>query len=192
MSEFATRKSDGHRIKIGTCQNLYYLRYDQRDEVYYDRPFTDMCFRLPLPDEDKHKPGEFEFEGSLKNWHTRLNDDFLIDMKDEPCFQRGGVAQVKMDELGVILSVPCYHGFKLPTGKDCEVRSVYNGKINPMRILYIKPHHDGRMRIGVTCKSCGSMWEYTFDEIDKYLISHEMRSRLFKFCQEYRHEKRED
>jgi ferredoxin hydrogenase len=36
MGEYAKRKSDGLEVKIGTCASMYYLRYEQRNEVNYD------------------------------------------------------------------------------------------------------------------------------------------------------------
>jgi hypothetical protein len=36
MGEFALRRSDNERVKIGTCENLYYLRYEDRMKVAQD------------------------------------------------------------------------------------------------------------------------------------------------------------
>ena len=33
MGEYARRKSDNESIKIGTCESMYYLRYEDRDKV---------------------------------------------------------------------------------------------------------------------------------------------------------------
>ena len=68
MGEYATRISDGERVKIGTCESLYYLRADQRHLVtggdLGTNPERDywphVRFRFPFPDEDEINPGEFE------------------------------------------------------------------------------------------------------------------------------------
>jgi hypothetical protein len=65
MGEFA--RYGGERIKIGTCENMYYLRADQRFRVaalcgnvdpVRDAPH--LRFRFPFPDEDHVAPGAFD------------------------------------------------------------------------------------------------------------------------------------
>jgi len=67
MGEYATRKSDGVRIKIGTCEDMMYLRWDQAGLVEPESgsvdPIADregIRFRFPFPNEDNIAPGEFE------------------------------------------------------------------------------------------------------------------------------------
>ena len=36
MGEYAIRKSDNDCIKIGTCEDMYYLRYEDQDKVTPD------------------------------------------------------------------------------------------------------------------------------------------------------------
>jgi hypothetical protein len=36
MGEYATRKSDNEYIKIGTCESMYYLRFDDINQVVYE------------------------------------------------------------------------------------------------------------------------------------------------------------
>jgi hypothetical protein len=68
MGEMATRKSDGERIKIGTCESMYYLRFDQRGDVSYPWPalsddvekLDPFLYRFPDPKEDGTLPGEYE------------------------------------------------------------------------------------------------------------------------------------
>ena len=65
MGEYA--KFQGQSIKIGTCENMYYLRADQAAMVQPESgnvdPIRDresLRFRFPFPDEDNVLPGEFE------------------------------------------------------------------------------------------------------------------------------------
>jgi len=54
----------GDTIKIGTCENMYYLRADQRHLVpEYDFALDVERFRFPFPDEDDIEPGAFEDHG---------------------------------------------------------------------------------------------------------------------------------
>jgi hypothetical protein len=48
----------GERIKIGTCEDMYYLRAEQRDRVTgWDGDWLTVRFRFPWPDEDHVEPG---------------------------------------------------------------------------------------------------------------------------------------
>src|SRR5947199_3445544 len=67
MGEYAMY--GGVQVKIGTCENMYYLRADQRDQVWVMPGNVDpmdaealgvIRFRLPWPDEDHIEPGAFE------------------------------------------------------------------------------------------------------------------------------------
>lgn len=67
MGEFATFA--GKRVKIGTCEDMYYLRADQVGKVQRVQGSLDpgdgevqaeIRFRFPWPDEDNVAPGEFE------------------------------------------------------------------------------------------------------------------------------------
>lgn len=67
MGEYA--KLGSERIKIGTCENMYYLRADQIHLVRAERGNVNPAsaedqkvirFRFPWPDEDSTKPGDFD------------------------------------------------------------------------------------------------------------------------------------
>ena len=59
MSEYATRKSDGKYIYIGSCEEMSCLRYEDRVNVIPQGKGFDiencngLCWRVPVPDEDK-------------------------------------------------------------------------------------------------------------------------------------------
>lgn len=68
MGEYAT--FNGEEVKIGTCENMYYLRFDQRNRVTplpgnVDpvRDAESLRFRFPFPDEDNIEPGAFDDYG---------------------------------------------------------------------------------------------------------------------------------
>ena len=60
MGEYAIRKSDRQSIKIGTCEDMYYLRYEDQDKVTPESG-SDFGFRwrIPFPSEDKILPGDY-------------------------------------------------------------------------------------------------------------------------------------
>jgi hypothetical protein len=65
MGEYATYL--GQSIKIGTCEEMYYLRADQAHKVYAEsgnvdpiRDAESIRFRFPWPSEDSIAPGGFD------------------------------------------------------------------------------------------------------------------------------------
>ena len=61
MGEYAIRKSDRESIKIGTCEDMYYLRYEDQNKVTPDEcSGFGYRWRIPFPDEDHILPGEYD------------------------------------------------------------------------------------------------------------------------------------
>ena len=66
MGEYAIRKSDNQEIKIGTCEYMYYIRYEDRNKVSPLPNNTDcskelnLIWRLPFPSEDHIQIGNYE------------------------------------------------------------------------------------------------------------------------------------
>src|SRR5574343_777904 len=65
MGEYATIKNHGE-IKLGTCEDMYYARYDQAkkllsaaDRKVYLKPDTNR-WRFPFPQEDDIQIGNFQ------------------------------------------------------------------------------------------------------------------------------------
>lgn len=65
MGEYA--KYGNQSIKIGTCERMYYLRYENRRKVQFEpgnvdvnRDPSGLFFRLPFPDEDHIQPGGYD------------------------------------------------------------------------------------------------------------------------------------
>ena len=68
---------NGERVKIGTCQDMYYLRYEQRSQVVpvpgsVDpvKDAAELRFRFPWPSEDHIAPGFEECGGGYKAVHV--------------------------------------------------------------------------------------------------------------------------
>jgi hypothetical protein len=78
MGEYAIRKSDGESIKIGTCESMYYLRYEDRFKVTPEEGSGfGYYWRLPFPDEDCIRPGEYDscFRGIELTTGTCVGDN---------------------------------------------------------------------------------------------------------------------
>ena len=65
MGEYAIRKRDGEEVKIGTCEDMYYIRYEDRFKVEPASNSLDcgkelnLFWRLPYPSEDHMNIGEY-------------------------------------------------------------------------------------------------------------------------------------
>ncbi|MCL4539099.1 MAG: hypothetical protein M1378_05790, partial [Bacteroidetes bacterium] len=122
MGEFAIRKSGGERVKIGTCESMYYARYEDRVKLSsvsdsIDPRTTDSLFwRLPFPDEDNVPIGEYANPTrGLRLWRPvkHGNVEYTEDFNDPETASVPGFIQLT-HESGLLLNVTCYHGVKLP------------------------------------------------------------------------------
>ncbi len=155
MGEYAIRKSDGERIKIGTCEDMYYLRFSDRHLVQAQPGNVDpvkdvehLRFRLPFPDEDHVLPGNYDDY----NRAARLID-FEGDESDKP-----GIFQVH-HESGLLLNLPCYHGTKLPEVGP-GVKAFWNGKSWFYELYQLRGMADGSVLPVVHCRFCREAWRY--------------------------------
>ena len=81
---------NGEEVKIGTCENMYYLRWDQRHLVKPLRGNVDPAdpavldvirFRFPWPDEDGTEPGQFrDHDRALALYGVTLPDGVKHEM----------------------------------------------------------------------------------------------------------------
>jgi hypothetical protein len=131
-------------IKIGTCENLYWLRFDQRFHVRSVEGSVNpvvhgnegkLRFRFPFPDEDSVSPGahqNFDRSADLLDFDLSLED-----VEHRKCFdrtgggapatdcpQRGvGIVQQKVCEgrlVTVCRCLGCRVVFRLPTIEDAQ------------------------------------------------------------------------
>ena len=60
MGEYCYRLADRQSVKMGTCADMYYLRFEDMADVEPEEGSTfGTRFRLPWPDEDHHLPGDY-------------------------------------------------------------------------------------------------------------------------------------
>lgn len=100
MGEYAN--FNGQRIKVGTCEDMYYLRWDQAYKVTEsETDFNDpdilsvIRFRFPWPDEDGNAPGDFEPFRRMRLWGVPV-----------PAEVEHGLVQFKAAN-GYLASLPC-------------------------------------------------------------------------------------
>jgi len=189
MGEYATR-ADGASVKIGTCETMSYLRYEDRKNLFCEpnslNPATEMnlFWRLPYPDEDSVAIGEY------KNWRRGIRLYKMVeyqpqgytypeDWEDESLIEEPGRIQLRHEASGLIASVVCYHGMKLPA-ETAEFRAGWNGKGHSFELIYIKNTSSGVWPV-IHCRHCEKMWRCEWDEILEWIPDLVLRERLAKY-----------
>jgi len=185
MGEYTTRKSDNAHIKIGTCNAMYYLRWDDIDKVEspgYDLRSPGLWFRLPFPDEDKLRPGDgYDYERAVplipyedKDTGERIAFD-LSDVEE-------GIVQMHHWGLGMLLNVNCYHGSRLPESNN-EIKVFGNGRSHLNWELYMVKNHEG---IGllpiVRCMHCRTTIRTTWAAVLPHITDRTLRDRLTDYA----------
>lgn len=108
MGEYAKLIGSGEEVKIGTCEDMLYLRFDQRHQVWPQHGNVNpgsaedldvIRFRFPWPDEDPVAPGAFE------NPFRRL----AVHVPSPPEVEHGIVQFVASTE-GYNVCLPCPEG----------------------------------------------------------------------------------
>ena len=182
MGEYAKRKSDNKVVKIGTCESMYYLRYEDRKKVIQESSSLNpakelnLYWRLPVPEEDKVPIGEYEKSRiSSQLYKKRENGTGYDSFEDERTLEDPGFFQMSHKESGLLINVPCYHGMKLPDLGGAKV--FWNGKGHNFELVGVKNTETG-LRPLVCCRHCGKMWSYDFEDIMDYVSNKELKKRL--------------
>lgn len=160
----------GKATKLGTCEDLDYIRSDQREFLRHDRkiagnlpasgylkPENGFRFRFPFPDEDQVEPGEFRQAG--RGWliDTPLDSGWLVG-EHRPICQR---IECENDanrrrEYAWSLKLPCpaSPAFKALQMEPYEMPP----ESLPIEIVQHKPMVGGETWTVVRCGYCGSIW----------------------------------
>jgi hypothetical protein len=198
MGEMAKYK--GQAVKIGTCEMMYYLRYEDRNLVtampnnVNPMDSKDLFFRLPLPEEDGIGPGGYNghqpFRGGPNEYYIspyacRLDNlhPSFADVWENP-----GLVQTTVPQLGMLVNLKCYHGLKL--NEDSEgAKFGWNGKHDGLSLSYLKDSGQ-ELRVVISCVACNQMWSYSFLDIEKAIINPIMKERIRKLCSDYQAQRR--
>lgn len=164
MGEYATYS--GKDIKIGTCEEMYYLRFDQRHKVQAKsgnvNPVLDAAalrFRFPWPDEDGEAPGAFEgdYERGLTVYEVKAPQDL------EHASIQFSASQ------GYLCLLPCPESSAAATvdGKPLTIhRNGFRGAVNLVQQRWTGKH----LAIILRC-ACGAKWRATPEEAQKVAAS---------------------
>jgi len=178
MGEYAIRKSDNERVKIGTCKSMYYLRYEDRGNVQAEAGNVDpvaeadeLRFRLPFPDEDHMDIGEYPPFRGVK----LVGFEPLEEFAENP-----GILQFRDEKFGLMANVKCRHGMELPKGND-DVKFFWHGKDpNMFNLVFVRPSDEG-MRGIVACRSCNKMFWQPLRDLLPYVLDEELKERLEQY-----------
>lgn len=197
MGEYAKRINDGVEIKIGTCERMYYLRYEDRNRVKRLPNSLDpatcagLFWRLPFPDEDAILPGEYRpHDRGLRLFRIIENPDHAqicyrsaqADFMPEDMSEaEPGIMQLRHEHSGVMINVPCYHGAKLPEPPPGG-QVFWNGRGYALELTSIKNLNDGKVKPVVSCRFCGTMWSFNWPDILPYIPDEELKRRLEKYA----------
>jgi hypothetical protein len=151
MGEFAYYA--GQRIKIGTCEEMLYLRADQvsklDDASRSVMPHVrSLLFRFPWPGEDSVTPGHFSDTGIPRGVYD-------LDVPAEGV-SHGQVQFADTYRRGLLVLLPCPHS---PEGRASGIKYQYNGYSGHVRIAYQRVWED-RLVTVATCGGCGAAYRY--------------------------------
>ena len=171
MGEYAKRRTDGEEVKIGTCENMYYLRWEDRHAVEAMHgnvnPAIELGirFRLPYPDEDDIRIGQYgAYNRGLPLVRHHENGSEYLSLPDTE--RSPGNLQLRHD-CGLLVNVSCYHGLRLPdVGQDASAH--WNGKAYSLELAFVKTTSEGVLPI-IRCKHCQTMWMVKWEEIWDYI-----------------------
>lgn len=156
MGEDATY--NGKTIKIGTNENLYYLRADQigkvSSEILTPRILPELQFRFPFPDEDKNEPGDFDD-----------NDrGFAVWGYEVPRMVNHNKIQFKATA-GILAMLPCpFSDDGIVFSEANKIKYMFNGFSGPVRIVQQRIW-EGHWVTVLACGCCGAkFWLPTIDD----------------------------
>jgi hypothetical protein len=154
MGEYA--KYNGKNIKIGTCEQMYYLRADQVHLIAPERNSVNpqlkshaehIRFRFPFPNEDSIEPGAFEdYDRAM----------FVSGVEVPDGVDHGSLQFTRNCPAsgGIILSTPCPLSKE---GKASGLKFRFNGYAGDVGI-HSQRLVDGQLKLVCKCGGCGALW----------------------------------
>lgn len=184
MGEYATRRSDRKRIKIGTCEAMYHLRHEDIDKVIPDGGYSlhqsGLWFRLPLPKEDGIEPGgydDYEVPVPLLPYTDPDTSERISFAMPEGVGEHPGNLQLHHPS-GLLVNASCTHGLRLPEGTD-ELRAHWNGKTSIWWELYmLKDQKNEGLLPLVRCAFCRETFRTDWARVLPHIADEVLRDRL--------------
>ena len=179
MGEFAQLKRTRETIKIGTCEDMYYLRWEHRElvrpihgNVDPADPALTLRFRLPFPDEDSVDPGAYT-DHSRHILMPGYSPKWLAEAKP-------GLLQIHHPS-GLLVNLPCHHGHRLPEG----VKAFWNGKAHHLALVQVKwDAASQRLLPVVGCVFCHDKWVAEWENVLPYITDEGLHKRLKAYAGE--------
>jgi hypothetical protein len=153
MGEYALH--NGLEIKIGTCEDLYYIRAEHAPELTRREPrHSDVLshldvyrFRFPFPDEDHVQAGHYD------NYGRTLG---LYNVTVPEGVEHGKLQFIAGNDRGFNVMLPCPEG---PDIAALDIKVHRNGYSGPVRIVQQKVWGNQLILIG-ECGGCGHKYRY--------------------------------
>lgn len=155
MGEYATY--NGESIKVGTCEDFYYLRDDQRDRIdgygFSEELLAVVRFRFPFPDEDDIEPGAFDdhARGVRVPGGYRLPAELSGDEHHSVQFTA---------QPGYLMSIPCPEGRRQEgdvMSTDVDGLTVHRNGFNGGPVVRQQAHRGGHLVTLLRCGACGAV-----------------------------------
>lgn len=184
MGEIATRKRDRERVNIGTCESMYYLRWDDIDavEIDYDLREPGLSFRLPFPDEDDQLPGQYEAYERGYRLLPYEDDVHTIAFDAGETIAHPGLLQLYHSASGLLVNAQCFHGLRLPESSE-ELQAHWNGK-DPYvwELVRVKNHPDEGLLPLIRCRHCGQLFRASWAAVLPHISDPVLRDRLTDYA----------
>lgn len=194
MGEYARRKIDGQEVKIGTCNRMYYCRYDQKNEIDYPYNSDNLIWRIPNPDEDGTLPGDYNYsllrDDVIVPWKLKL-DSSKLKREDVAILKETGTIQLSDKRMGLLVNIRCPHGLPLKQETNTQCSLGYNGHQNTLHLCGLK-NTQRELTVVFSCASCGSIWSDSFYELEPLIESIWMKLRLLRQVSEYHYQHNEE
>ena len=193
MSEYAIRKVDGMEIRIGTCTDMYNLRYEDRRLVYKipgnvdPRVDTNLTWRLPFAEEDHIAIGMYSNVGRSPTGSSFKGFPLVGFSSPEMVNDVGYtvLSNATPSKAGISVRVPCYHGERLPDIEGCNVfwsdRFSYIRSPKGYELIAVKNDATLGLRPIVECSQCGKRWTATWDAVLPYITDETLLKRLLAY-----------
>lgn len=155
-------KYRGQEVKIGTCEEMYYLRADQARKVQRVSGSVDpvgdraaLRFRFPWPNEDNVEPGGFgDYERAVTVYGVEMPKDVdhgSVQFKAEP---------------GYLVSLPCPESPKIAELPITVHRNGFSGSVRIVQQRYV----EGRLVLVAMCGGCRAKWRVpTIEDAEPYI-----------------------
>lgn len=171
MGEYGIRRKDGKHVKIGSCEEMFNLRYEDRFEILKVKNSLDpktcknLFWRLPIPAEDGTLPGEYDIKFDLA-----------------PFVHLPGY--VPEDAAEMRAASERYHKPHCCHGSTAEYALAYSEDKLFFNLIGIKNDDTKGMRALIRCRHCGELWTCDIIEVAEFIEDPELKRRMLAYLEQ--------